>query len=206
MPGIMHVRLKLRVCSIQKSKLVCRQKRVESHSQKLHDTNKMFTYIHVFVQKGEAYTVLLDEDSDAIGKRMTRAFNKKHSYFRVYDAGKYWELGRWVMKDLLEDGLEVDHIDRDPSNNTRDNLRMVTHGMNMANRDMLKNNTSGYIGVYLTHESQVRRGCKKYYSKIQHNKQSMHLGNFHTAKEAACAYDDKCFSLRGKFAVLNFAR
>jgi len=42
---------------------------------------------------------------------------------------------------------EVDHINRDKSNNTRSNLRIVNRQINNFNRGLNKNNSSGYKGV-----------------------------------------------------------
>jgi hypothetical protein len=48
------------------------------------------------------------------------------------------------------EGLEWDHIDRDPTNNQRHNIRAVTHVHNLHNQPLRSNNTSGYNGIYPT--------------------------------------------------------
>ena len=42
----------------------------------------------------------------------------------------------------------VEHIDRDPFNNKKSNLRPATHEENARNRSLGKNNKSGFIGVH----------------------------------------------------------
>lgn len=81
-------------------------------------------------------------------------------------------------------GQIVDHIDGDPRNNTRANLRILSHGQNMLNRKMQSNNTSGYRHV-------VKAG-KKWRAMIQ-GKHPVHLGMFATkegAADAVQAYND----------------
>lgn len=43
--------------------------------------------------------------------------------------------------------FDIDHIDHNPLNNTRANLRIVPHHVNLRNRLLQSNNTSGYKGV-----------------------------------------------------------
>ncbi|MGU3661083.1 HNH endonuclease [Methylobacterium fujisawaense] len=93
--------------------------------------------------------------------------------------------------------LEVDHRDGDTRNNRRSNLRIATHAQNMANRRMLRNNTSGFRGVSF----RVGRGwCAEIYA----NGVRKHLGYFREAVIAARAYDVAASSLHGEFAALNF--
>lgn len=48
---------------------------------------------------------------------------------------------------IIPSGMEIDHIDRDPKNNTSCNIRVVSRSINHANRGVQKNTSSGYKGV-----------------------------------------------------------
>ena len=92
-------------------------------------------------------------------------------------------------------GLMCDHINRNPFDNRRSNLRIVTRSDNERNTTKRCNNTTGYKGV-------VRNGTKY---GAQATKDGVHywLGTYDTVKEAAVAYNKKALELDGKFAYLN---
>lgn len=56
-----------------------------------------------------------------------------------------WKL---VYNEDVPDDLEIDHIDRDASNNKIENLRLVTKSENGINKRKDSRNSSGYSGVY----------------------------------------------------------
>jgi len=74
--------------------------------------------------------------------------------------------------------LFTDHIDRNKLNNTRSNLRSVTHSQNCRNRKT--ENKSGYRGVDFKQN--------KWRAVITINNKHKHIGYFNTKEEAHRAY------------------
>lgn len=79
---------------------------------------------------------------------------------------------------------KIDHIDGDPSNNRKSNLRRCTQGQNTLNKSFMTNNTSGIIGVTKEH----RPGRKtNWCAEIRMNNNRWHIGSYITIEEAAYA-------------------
>lgn len=95
-------------------------------------------------------------------------------------------------------GTYVDHIDGNPLNNTKSNLRIATRSQNLSNRKKPINNTSGYKGV------SWRKKDKFYEAYITSNTKRIRLGCFSNPEDAARAYDKAARELHKEFAVLNF--
>lgn len=110
-------------------------------------------------------------------------------------------------------GMVVDHIDHNPSNNQKNNLRICTPKQNSQNRAPLKKQTSSkYIGVQWAkrnHKHKLRFGelktyCHGYWvARVKADKKEYHLGYFKDENEAAIAYNKKAIELFGEFANLN---
>lgn len=91
-------------------------------------------------------------------------------------------------------GKEVDHIDSDPKNNRRSNLRIVTHRQNMQNVQKRRGTKSAYIGVYWD------KIQGHWFAQINHQ----HIGIFKEERHAAMARDIWAKELFGQYAKLNF--
>jgi HNH endonuclease/AP2 domain len=102
---------------------------------------------------------------------------------------------RYIAKPL---GLCVDHIDRNPLNNARENLRIVTHAINRQNTSKQSNNTSGFKGVMRDKRS------GKWIARIRAHAKTHHLGVHDNAELAALAYDLAARRLLGPLAATNF--
>ena len=94
-------------------------------------------------------------------------------------------------------GKITDHVDGDPLNNTRKNLRVCTHQENLRNqtKQKRKNKYSRYKGVSF--------GYKKWIAYITLDSKTYRLGSFRTEKEAARAYNLAASVIYGDFARLN---
>ena len=98
------------------------------------------------------------------------------------------KLGRAIMPKMV-----ADHINGNPLDNRRINLRECTNSQNLSNRGKEKGNTSGFVGVW---------PCKQtglWGAELTHNGKRMWLGRFKN-KYAAAAVRNACsVTLRGEF-------
>lgn len=91
----------------------------------------------------------------------------------------------------------VDHINGNPCDNTRSNLRLATHSQNNANSTPRANCSSQYKGVCL------HRHSGRYVAYINHNKKRIHLGCYGNEVDAARAYNEAAVILFGAFCRKN---
>ena len=106
-----------------------------------------------------------------------------------------FSMHRLIMSALP--GNVVDHIDHDPLNNTKVNLRLVTGKQNSYNRRSVKNTTSQYKGVH------YNKRLQRWRAQIGVEGKYLDLGNFDSESEAAKAYNDAARLHFGEHAYLN---
>lgn len=99
---------------------------------------------------------------------------------------------------MQQKGIIFDHIDRNPFNNQKNNLRVATRSQNGANRVK-------FIGTYHSKYKGVSKHKRsgKWQAQIRFNLKGIYLGSFNTENEAAIAYNKKAIELFGDFAVTN---
>lgn len=124
---------------------------------------------------------------------------RKDGYIRVTIDGVRTYAHRiiYAMHNGLDlDGVppEMDHVDKDNSNNRPSNLRPATRSQNVMNTVMRRDNTSGHKGVGWD----KRRGA--WTSRIRLNGKTYSLGSFRTAEEAGRVREAAANDLHGKFA------
>ena len=120
-------------------------------------------YCKGYTSKGKEF--LFDKDLlELVSKHYWRA-DKEYIFTSADDttSTKYILLHHLVMG-KPEKGKEVDHINRNPADNRRKNLRIVSHLINMQNLGKNKANTTGVSNVYYDKER------KKFFGKFRYNK------------------------------------
>lgn len=94
--------------------------------------------------------------------------------------------------------IGVDHINRNPLDNRRSNLRSANKSQNGANVGLRKDSTSGFKGVSF---DKLKNKWKAYINIGEYGRQS--LGYFTDKIDAAKAYNEAAIKYFGEFAGLN---
>jgi len=87
----------------------------------------------------------------------------------------------------------VDHVNGNPLDNRKSNLRLCTHAENLRNRSMNSNNKSGYKGVYW------HKTAGKWTAQVSVNGSKKHLGLFDKPEDAYKAYVKQAKLLHGEY-------
>ncbi len=103
----------------------------------------------------------------------------------------------YLHRYLFSNWKYVDHINGNPTDCRKVNLREANQSLNNANQRIRKDNTSGYKGV------SFRADRNKFRAYVVKDSQQINLGYFDNAKDAALAYNKKAAELYGEFAKLN---
>jgi len=138
---------------------------------------------------------IIDEDSYPLlskHKWWTRRDACGSFYARTKISGKGIEMHRLLIS--CPTGMVVDHINCNPLDNRKENLRIATSQQNCANRRRAKNNTTGYKGVHF------RKDRNRYLVKLTFNGNRMYIGMFLTLEEAKEAYSKAALKWNGEFA------
>jgi len=97
---------------------------------------------------------------------------------------------------LTDPQIITDHKDHCGFNNTRENIRAVTHKQNAAN-------TRKRAGYSSQHKGVSKKPGYGWAGTIENNGRKIHLGYFEDELDAARAYNDAAKELFGVYACLN---
>jgi hypothetical protein len=100
--------------------------------------------------------------------------------------------------------MEVDHINHNPLDNRRCNLRICTKSENSRNNQGQKTRKAKYKGTYYEKRSKVVGKHYRAYTRV--NGKKLWFGYYATEEDAARAYNKNALKLFGRFACLNDIR
>lgn len=151
---------------------------------------------------GKYFALVDDEDYERVAKYKWSAYISTRT---VYAHRNFWINGKYTNVRMhrfilnAPKGTPVDHKNGEGLDNRRSNLRYCSLSQNQGNRRLQKNNTSGYRGVSFKKDCPLR----PWRVEFQFQNNVIHVGQFATKEEAACAYNAKAKELFGDFARLN---
>lgn len=149
-----------------------------------------------------------DEDFDLVSmfKWRSKIKSRTDGTLRIYAYRRGPRIGgkrktiflhRFIMN--AQDGTSIDHIDGNPLNNSRMNLRFCTNSENQRNR-IAQLGSSKFKGVNWNSRD------SRWVSQIRIDGKRKHLGYFVNEQEAANAYDCAARKYFGEFARPNLTK
>lgn len=102
----------------------------------------------------------------------------------------------WVLVTGREPDEEIDHENRDSSDNRWCNLREATRSQNQANTSLYKNNKLRMRGIHLSGKK-----TKRYRAVISQNGRNYHIGYFDTIEAAQAAWRKAASARHSEFAA-----
>lgn len=130
-------------------------------------------------------------------KSVTEGVSKQGYYIRWVNKQCYTEHSLVWLFHTGEFANELDHINRNKTDNRIENLRSCNRTLNNGNHKLIRtSNKSGYRGVSWS-------VCGKWWAQICCNKVHYNLGYYDNPEDAAKAYDLKAIELFGEFATIN---
>lgn len=123
-----------------------------------------------YIRKGSRYTII------SIGRK----------FFYAHRLAWFYVHGEWPE-------CTIDHIDRNPGNNSIKNLRKAEHSQNAVNKGVRKTSTVGLKGVW-------RTSSGRFASYVGPASNRIRVGLFDTAEEAHAAYVVAAKKMYGEFA------
>ena len=151
---------------------------INSGDVQLEQVNTFYHEISHFIFDLLSKNKIVSKDSKKKNKMDTKDYKVVRREVTVSDEEML--CGKIGMHRLIlgiVDNIDIDHLDRDPLNNRRSNIRFCTHQDNMKNK-FYKNNKYGYPGVGFA------KNVKRYRAYISVNKKHINLGYYDELEDA----------------------
>ena len=154
------------------------------------------------IQLSQNFIVLVDDsDYDRVIKfKWYAKYDKRAKRWYVRRNKTKHQTYQMLHRFILDapSNMQVDHINNNPLDNRKENLRLATNTQNSRNSVKPSNNSSGYKGVYWN------KAAKKWHAQIRiDNGKRLYLGLFSDVKDAYTAYCEAAEKYHGEFKRLD---
>ena len=152
------------------------------------------------IKLSKGYEAMVDDEDYDLIKDKYWKYHKGYAIWRNKKNGQCKDvpMHRFIIE--VPEGFVADHINRNPLDNTRANLRIATKSQNQANKPPKASKAkTKFKGVHFDDN----RVLSKWLALIKMNNKTIYIGSYTSEIEAALAYDKKALELYGEFAWLN---
>ena len=144
-----------------------------------HNTFEFKNDICIVYDKNKKSFIIDIDDYDLI-KNRSWSFDR-HGYVVTCDTNeKNIKLHRYIMN-VNDPKTVIDHIDHNPANNRKSNLRICSQQQNALNQKPSKRNKSGYVGVSFD------KKFNKWLAQIGFQGKNYYLGRYNKIEDAITA-------------------
>lgn len=157
------------------------------------DYKNLFNY-----EDGNLYWI--DSPNSLVSAGSKAGTLRNDGYIGIFIKGNYYFAHRiiWEMHNgQIPEGMVIDHIDANRSNNKVENLRVCTFQQNHFNRGKQSNNKSGFKGVSWNKQKQ------KWVAQIKIEGRNKFLGFFTDPEKAYEKYCQVALEKYGEYAKLD---
>ena len=139
------------------------------------------------------FALVDDEDYDYLNQ-WKWYFNNKYVARGIRENGRHSTI--YMHRVILNppENRDIDHVNIDPLDNRKCNLRLCTDSQNCANRPLSRNNKSGFKGVCWD------KRHSKWRATITYQYKYINIGLFEKPEDAGNAYNKMAIKLFGEFA------
>lgn len=161
-------------------------------------------YIQLYDKYGNEKEVAKVDESELDRVTKYKWFSsRKYVVTRIGDSNKFYRLHRYILGFENTSTPFVDHINGDPLDNRKSNLRTVNYSQNSMNKGSKKG--SQYKGISFADNAKGElRNKWRVRITIPQTKKYVEVGRFETPEEAAWMYDQFAIALHGDYARTNF--
>lgn len=110
------------------------------------------------IYSGKNYSILSTPKNTVAGAKQYRKNGEPSKWILKFN-GKNYSVAKivYIIKNKhVDNSTIIDHIDRNPFNNKIENLRPVTEGVNLKNKNLHTNNSSGFMGVTIRYTNDIK--------------------------------------------------